>query len=243
MNLLMKRLIPVFVLSIILLFTGCDNDKNPVTQNTKTSDELYEAAVIDAMVIERNEISNNLIAIIPENNYLKWSNGYVLVVAWTSHYSSYPVNDTISTWWGETWVTVVPEIKDWFRNNYTSRDYLNERTAQLLGMPLNSTNAYFAELWVKPEDLLRPGYDNEITDKTCGTYFTETISDEYKSWFNNNIIDSYYPPRGVDKYPWTRLGYTYDWGNPYSEIGLSEFIIKKNATIIVNSIKTTQEYL
>ena len=27
-------------------------------------------------------------------------------------------------------------------------------------------------------------------------------------------------------YPWTRLGYTYDWGNPRNLVGLSEFVLR-----------------
>ncbi len=239
----MKKSISILILSVLLLITGCDFEKNPVTQNTKSNEQVYEAAVQDAMVIEENEICNNLISIVPNNNYLTWSNGYVLVVVWTKYNSSYPVSDTISTWWGETWVTAVPEIKDWFKRNNISENKLTLRTEQLLGMPANSGYSYFAELWVKPADLLRPAYDNEITDNTCGIYFPETVSNDYVLWFNNNIISSYYSGKGADKSPWTRLGYTYDWGNQKNEIGLSEFIIKKDAKVIVKSIQLTQDYL
>jgi hypothetical protein len=27
-------------------------------------------------------------------------------------------------------------------------------------------------------------------------------------------------------YPWTRLGYSYDWGNPKNPVGLSEFVLR-----------------
>lgn len=43
-------------------------------------------------------------------------------------------------------------------------------------------------------------------------------------------------------YPWTRLGYTYDWGNPRADMGLSEFVIKKGAEIAINSVYTTEDY-
>jgi hypothetical protein len=36
--------------------------------------------------------------------------------------------------------------------------------AQLLGMPPNSNDTYFVEVWVKPSDLFRPSVDNEIND-------------------------------------------------------------------------------
>jgi hypothetical protein len=43
-------------------------------------------------------------------------------------------------------------------------------------------------------------------------------------------------------YPWTRLGYTYDWGNPKSEIGLSEFVIKNGAPIKIHSVVNADAY-
>jgi hypothetical protein len=41
-------------------------------------------------------------------------------------------------------------------------------------------------------------------------------------------------------YPWTSLGYTYDWGNPFTHVGLSEFVVngkKSNGSKISVGIK------
>jgi hypothetical protein len=43
--------------------------------------------------------------------------------------------------------------------------------------------------------------------------------------------------------PWTRLGYTYDWGDSKTHIGLSEFVIEQNATVTVKSVTPTVQYL
>ncbi len=80
---------------------------------------------------------------------------------------------------------------------------------------------------------------------------------DYKGWFENRtqFIYSYpYPASSGTAslpYPWTRLGYTYDWGNP-NHIGLSEYVAhgkridqqgnKKTISVGVRSIKTTAEY-
>jgi hypothetical protein len=200
-----KFFLLVSTISLIFITNGCETENNNFVASFVISDEeIYKQAVRDAMVAEENEISNNLIAITPENNYLNWSNRYILVVTWTKYSSSYPVNDTISTWWGETWVTAAPELKDWYKTKSISKENLTLRTEQLLGLPKNSGNLYFVEIWVNPDDLLRPAYDNEIDDNTCGTYFPETVSEDYKTWFNANIISSYYP-QNSSKYPWTRL--------------------------------------
>jgi len=238
------KLLTSFSFILFILLAGCNTDiTTPVQPTEKTNNEIYQSAVIDAMIAEETEICSTLIAIRSDNNYLKWQNGNVLVVTWTKHGSSYPVGDTVSTWWGETWVTAVPEIKDWYKKNPVPKENLTLRTEQLLGMPPNTGYLYFVEMWVNPADLQRPAYDYEIDDNVCGLSFTSSASADFISWFNNNILSSYFPPPEEVQYPWTRLGYTYDWGNKKNEIGLSEFIIKKNAKVIVNSKSLTAEYL
>ena len=59
--------------------------------------------------------------------------------------------------------------------------------------------------------------------------FSDEVDEDYKEWFDSNIISSYFD----GKYPWTRLGYTYDWADNGSEYGLSEFIIKKDSDVKV----------
>src|ERR1039457_1922223 len=231
-----KRNLIIFILLLLITF-NLTSGQDHFQPNDNTLAKNYEEAVLDAMVAEQSEICSTLIAIKPDNNYLTRSNGYVLVVSWTKDCAAFPVGDTISI--GETWVTAVPELKDWYKKNPVSPDKITLRTEQLLGMPIDIEDSCFVEIWAKPDDLFRPAYDNEIVNKASGLNFPENVSSDYVKWFNNNIIVSYYPPNGSDKYPWTRLGYTYDWGNPSSKIGLSEFVIKKNSKVIIKSKQPT----
>ncbi|MCZ7382093.1 MAG: hypothetical protein O8C64_11075 [Candidatus Methanoperedens sp.] len=209
----------------------------------KPLDERYQEAIKDAMVAEKNEVYNNLVPIVETNTNLSWQgepgNKSVLVVAFTKFTSSYPVNESVTTRWGYTWVTVSPEIKTFFKNDVDRNSNFSLRVKQLLGLPEDNDNSYFVELWVKPESLFRPSPDNEINDTTAQLTFPDSTDPDYKKWFNDNIIYSYFPVR----YPWTRLGYTYDWGNPNSEIGLSEFVIKINSTVVVKSVTPINDYL
>jgi hypothetical protein len=116
---------------------------------------------------------------------------------------------------------------------------LTLRTLQLLGLPPNSSSTYFVEMWVSPQSLFRPTPDSEITDTTVQLDFPSSATSEYKDWFNGNIVYSYYPER----YPWTRLGYTYDWADTASHVGLSEFVLKQNSTVIVQAVYTINDYL
>jgi len=242
-----KKIFSLLIFSFVLLIIGCSDDKSTEPIVEKTLDQLYHAAVLDAMVAEENEIINTLTPIIPSNSNLVWMGEdtarYVLMLVFTKYASSYPVGDTITTWWDNTWSTAVPELKNWIKKNPVPTEKVILRTEQLLGLPHNSGNEWMVEVWVKSADLLRPAYENDIETTSSGIYFSETVTQDYITWFNGNIIYSYYPVKNKNPYPWTRLGYTFDWGNKISEVGLSEFLIKKNSRVIVKSVKSIAEYL
>lgn len=237
----------IIVLSIVMLtfFTCSEETRN--NENNESLSEQYQDALEDAMIAETDEISDDLIAILPTNTYLKWKEIggelYVLVATLTKYNSSYPVDSTVTIWWGETWVTAVPELQDWFVSHPKEKKGLALRVEQLLGMPDIAGDFYFAEVWVKPGDLFRPTPDAEITDQIAELYFPDGTDETYKTWFNDNIIYSYYPAPNKSAYPWTRLGYTYDWGNPDSEIGLSEFVIQKNSKVVVEAVEMVNDYI
>ena len=65
-----------------------------------------------------------------------------------------------------------------------------------------------------------------------------TVNPEHVRWLVEQKNTSY----GENGYPWTRLGYTYDWGNPKSEMGLSEFVIRKGATVEIRSSSSMDDY-
>lgn len=168
----------------------------------------------------------------------------------------------------DSWVTVAPEIRNFF--GVTRPEPL--RIAQLLGLPPEyavvgapKEAKYMLEMWVSPSDLFRPCPDGEISDTVCETGFpldmfrlldlnntvraTEGsdygVFKTYSSWFNNRTRNIY--TSGSSPYPWTRLGYTYDWGSS-NHIGLSEFVLhgrKEDGSTIsvgIKSVKTTAEY-
>ena len=75
------------------------------------------------------------------------------------------------------------------------------------------------------------------------TTFTATGDDEfdtmYKDWFDDNIIGSYFD----SAYPWTRLGYTYDWANNGTEYGLSEFLIFSGAEVTIEYTYSIDQFI
>jgi hypothetical protein len=247
----------------------------------------YAQAVADARVALPSEISPHLTPINAQNLNLVWENGVVgsrlLVVTWLDDAGKYYQctvaagcsGNTVCIEGGEcpsykydTWVTVVPEIKNFFAN--TAPKPL--RLAQLMGMPPEaaaSGNAlerkYMLELWVAPKDLFRPCPDTEISDTVCeldfplDAFHTPDLTNlvrattgpdygtfmNYPTWFANQVRYSYTP--GANPYPWTRLGYTYDWGSS-NHVGLSEFVLHgrkvdgSTISVGIKSVKTTASY-
>ncbi len=236
------------------------NKDNQQTLNQETESnkfhlqQQYIDAIQDAKVAEPGEVYRYLVAINPkEKGRLKWDNEKkrVLVVTWTD-WNGYDDNVKLTmTNDRKTWVTTVPELKDFCQRTEIIKSEVELRLEQLLGLPPNSDKTRFVEMWVRPDDLFRPSPDPEISDHVADLDFSESNKikkqskghlkwfDDYHLWFDD-LKEKAYKYNG---YPWTRLGYTFDWGgDPNSDVGLSEFVIKKGAEIEVKSITKTQDY-
>jgi len=170
----------------------------------------------------------------------------------------------------DTYVTLVPELKNFFQTTPMT----SMRIAQLLGLPPSDAQnkACFLEMWVSPRDLFRPSPDPEITDheaeidfpsadystpfrtySTSELVYTDQACDQpgncgfkdYQSYIKNRRQYIY---TSNSPYPWTGLGYTYDWGNPDKHIGLSEFVVhgKKSdgskIAVGIKSVSATASY-
>ncbi len=242
----------------------------------------YAAAVDDAAVAEQNEVSKDLVAIVPhnENLDLRWDGepgkSRVLVVTWMTQKTfddyyrddyEHRINEDYRLFEGtQVWVTAVPEMNRFLRKaGYHPATIPPLRIEQLLGMPPKSVEGekrVFVEFWVWPKDLFRPSPDPEITDHEATVDFPTAVSRyltynpealimtwvdsadgymnlTYVEWFENLKSISY---TGPTPYPWTRLGYTYDWGRRDSHVGLSEFVLEGGADIRFNLAAPTTDY-
>jgi len=234
----------LFFIFLALVSCVTINDRNLNNQAI-----LYQQSIVNAMSPDSVKVCNSLLPINKQNNNLIWKtisgNDYLLVVTWKqniSYYKPYLDSAFFNTGGYPIWITTAPELKN--RMNQTKVTDMNLRLKELLGLPPNSVYSYFVEFWVKPEDLFRPCPDKEITDNRCNLCFPENSDSTHINWINTNRIDRYYPCNLYNKYPWTQLGYTYDW-NPKnrSHVGLSEFVIGAHKNIVVKAIYTTEEYL
>ena len=202
-------------------------------------EELYQAAIEDAKDAEPDEIVDTLDAISPENTKLVRDDaGRVLMATWTS-YTGYDDKVGQDTELGvDVWTTVAPEMQAFCQKSGLTGDALDLRLEQLIGLPPGGGDDRVAELWVPVEAMFRPSPDPEITDAVASLDFPSGTPEEHIKWINDLKAESY----GPDGYPWTRLGYTYDWHPGSNKVGLSEFVVRQGSTVGVKAVTPTGAY-
>lgn len=206
----------------------------------KTDEELYAMAVKDAAIAEEDEI-RPLVSLTRKDPLVTWDDqGRVLLCTWHSYPDSYPEGETVTAAWGYIWTFTDKEIATHAGELKESEDAVM-RMRQLISIDPNKTHSTVTGLWVDPSDVIRPAYQSDATNGSMSVAFPEgeEIDESFKTWFDQNILNSYY----YGNYPWTRLGYTYDWADNGKEYGMTEFLIKKDAQAEVAFTETTSEFL
>ena len=239
------------VVCVVAVITSCSHQ----AKANPTLLESYYEAIEDAKNPESDEISKDLTAITKSNQNLFWDGKpgeSRVLVATLTNYDGYKLGQeepqTI-----DIWVTVYPELKNFCSQYQSLREgNLELRLKQLLGLSPNWEYDKVVEMWIDPRYIFRPSKDPEISDSEAELEYPEseafiTISLEHKEWFEARKKKSYSQNNSNGKYndnaqPWTQLGYTYDWGNSKSEIGLSEFVIKEGSPVKVESISSIENY-
>ena len=204
-----------------------------------TNDQLYDNAVKDAVFAEEDEIMH-LVEIVNDDENVLWDNGRVLMCTFHHYPSSYPEGETITTDWGEGWLTSVKEFSNWYKKEKGKfKDYLM-RTKQLMGVDPNKAHTHISAFYVNPSDMFRPAYMPDITKQVTELSLPVGADPDYVTWFKENTYYSYFTAN--PKLPWTRLVYTYDWAPHTDDYGLSEFILKNNSEITITKTLEVEEF-
>lgn len=210
------------------------------TSEIKTDDELYADAVKDAVFAEEKDIYP-LVNIVREDENVLWDGDRVLVLFMHKYPDSYPAGEDIVLKWGNVWCVSAQEAHKWIQKTTDVTDW-TLRLHQVLGMPMTKNYTSVTAMWVNAEELYRPAY---VTDPTAEMRTTlqktgdEAFDEMYKTWFDGNIIWSYFD----SAYPWTRLGYTYDWADNGTAYGLSEFLIFSGANATVEYTYSVADFI
>lgn len=151
----------------------------------------------------------------------------------------------------DLWVTVVPEVQTICRG--FSGD-LAMRLRQLLGLHPARKFSNFVIITANAADIFRPTPNPDTTTSlpcsnpipaNCGEAFPSSATPEHVRWIADTMLSHYVlseSPLIPVGYPWTRLGYTYDWKPGANKYGASEYVIKKGSTIKVLDIVPYQTY-
>ncbi|HYQ42481.1 MAG TPA: hypothetical protein VER11_10935 [Polyangiaceae bacterium] len=222
------------------------------TASARTLDQAYEAAIVNARDPSSNAVNRELMPVRSDTAGLEWdpsptgANARVLVTAW-SGYDGYRKHEKRACRLSQAvWVTPVPQMRRVCAGFGLKGAALEQRLNQYLGLPPgDSSGRRIVELWVSPKQLFRPCPDPEIDDREC-RLGVPLLSDPptptelgYSYWFLSEYQQRYSAKGG---YPWTRLGYTYDWADSSTHVGASEYVVRGKTSIWIASVSDTETY-
>ena len=190
-----------------------------------------------------------------------WSGGKVLVRAFTNPaYYNLTSKKNQTLYPGALWVTTGNELPAWYRDpaNGVNAGNISLKTAELHGLPTSSIPQYNAivELLVDPAKLVRPTRDPNVAAQPTAlptqpfaakpASMLQADYEAYKTWYTANISSSYGAANPDNRYPWTQMGYTYNWGGDQSDLssikGLSEFVLLGTKSGVTSPLETFAVY-
>lgn len=202
----------------------------------------YTLAVTDSAVYRHD----NLRPLVP----LKFDPSTFTTTVVTLTNYDYPLGEQSTS--RAVWVTAVPEVQEKCKK-FTEPD-LALRLRQLLGLQPDATIRYFVTMRVRSSDIFRPTTDPTTTTQwpcadskaaTCGELFPDWVGSDHMKWIANQMLTSYIileNHTGAYSYPWTRLGYTYDWEPGSDRYGASEYVIRPGSVVSVGSKEAYSQY-
>ena len=208
----------------------------------------YLKAVEDARMVDSTKLWNGLVPIIRKqgDSRIQWrdldTNQMLLVVSMMgkNELKYWPEGDEFKTSSHVSWVVLPFELKQRMGARLLKDSLeVRMRMLQLLGLPPTRSYDMLVFFWVKKEGLRRPSRDPEIDDTVASLDYTIRADKNYREWFEQNRLRSY---TGNPPYPWTQMGYTYDWNRSAGRYGVSEFIVWPGSLVKVEQIVGCWQY-
>ena len=208
----------------------------------------YLAAVTDAA--QRNLPAAYIDAILAQNATVVWEgtpgSSRILVSTWIKHtfYDSklgldnQPLGGDAFITLGRTFQRCCQATSN---TNGKSKAAVVRRMEELLGLPDNNGKLRVAEFWVNPSDMFRPCADPSVTTDHCERVPPPGVSADHTKWFADYQTNSYIQDASSPGYPFTGVGYTYDWGSA-AKVGPSEFVVPKTALVKISALTPTEDY-
>lgn len=143
-------------------------------------------------------------------------------------YNRFSYNDAFRS--SPLFVTYGTQLQDFIRASNLPQSQVALRVSQVLGIPDSAANGRLndrvVEVVAPTKDILRPERDPSVLNPISSVAFPAGTSPAYVNYFYSKLVDNKYTlsPNNVP-FPFTQLGYTYDWHNTSNIQGLSEFVI------------------
>jgi len=64
----------------------------------------------------------------------------------------------------------------------------------------------------------------------------------HQQWMCLTWVDRYASSEAALRYPWTALGYTYDWGSPDDPVGASEFVASGGTQVVLEAMMSNEAF-
>jgi hypothetical protein len=212
--------------------------------------EAYDRAVNAARLPRISDVGGKLSTIAPDRS--------VDVVTWVRKEQAGRLKtasgDWVSAAQSEMWVTIEPHLQEFCRAFVSERRpdeaRLTERIEQRLGLSPASGKSYFVRMRLDhpgPAVVFRPCVDPAADRTGCTVGPPANAPAAYQLWFYRQYYSSYGQSL-IGEFPWTALGYTFDWapgggkGSAFQRTGESEFVVQKDAPIRILDVVATAEY-
>jgi hypothetical protein len=209
--------------------------------------QAYERAVRETALPQPSQISHSLVSVNPK--------APVHVASWVGAYgiTKYKQGDSwVKVAPEDVWVTVAPEMKSFCQafsgTHGGDLDQLTLRLEQRLGLPPGAGYTKFLEITVQDPsntaNFFRPCNSTPATDTTTCDLKWPTDRTHAK-WIFRQYYTAFAQAK-PDQYPWTSLGYTFDWATKedgsFVRFGASEFVIPKGKPIRIERATDTAKY-
>lgn len=194
-------------------------------------DSSYQEAVLDAMVAEPHEIRP--LVVLSKDSALSTIQGQYVLLGSIHHFpESYP-EGTVMKLPVTAWTFTDKELIAWLKDPKHVLPANQEiwRLKQMLGLPPHEYYSHVSFYWVNLKDVIRPATSIDPRQEVMQPVLNQATPILYKEWFQEQVVDAY----SSHLYPWTRLGYTYDWGKSEQDdaYGVTEFLVHKGAIVSI----------
>ena len=262
-----RALFVVVALSVALLAAPPASAKPAVPERLW---DAYGGAISDAAVSLPSEVATDLVVADPSDRRTEWTSiggeQFMLV----SHLGYRPVSDVdpgetfvVSS---HVFVTVPKEVRrecERSRCDRMNASQLDIRLKQLIGLPPDADYRFLTQMWVRPVDLFRPCTQVDPAIPTCPQLMTNAVHadvDRTAFLLDQAMYSWRLPNQGTTEkvscakdfrnefkgncfgFPWTRLGYTYDWRPTADERGVTEFVVAPGSTVVMESFGKQRVY-